>query len=71
MQPSDIIFLSLLVLTNAFWAIQTHRLINKLMSRNYYEYEQSHLKEEKKTKTIEVPADESEDFGALAEIIDR
>jgi hypothetical protein len=28
-----------LLLTNAFWAWQLHRLVNKLMSRNYAEYQ--------------------------------
>ena len=39
---SELIILSLLVcLTNAFWAYVTHKLINKLMSRSFWEYSQA------------------------------
>lgn len=37
-----LVFISaLLLLTNAFWAIVCHRLVNKIMSKNYAEYLQS------------------------------
>ena len=31
----------LLVLSNALWALNTHKLINKLMSRTYWEFKQA------------------------------
>lgn len=42
MTPLDITLLALCILTNAFWAYQCHRLVNKLMSRNYAEYHALH-----------------------------
>lgn len=36
-----------LLLTNAFWAWQTQRLINKLMSRNYFEFKEAELSADK------------------------
>jgi len=38
---TDIALLTLLVLSNVFWAIQTHRLINKLMTRSLFEYKEA------------------------------
>lgn len=35
-----LILCALLVITNLFWAYQCHRLVNKVMSRNYAEYQQ-------------------------------
>lgn len=37
----NLIMAGLLVLTNAFWAFQYHRLTNKLMSRTFWEYSQA------------------------------
>lgn len=31
----------LIALQHIFWSITTHRLVNKLMSRNYFEYQQA------------------------------
>lgn len=32
------VLLATFIATNLFWAIQVHRLVNKLMSRNFAEY---------------------------------
>jgi hypothetical protein len=37
----NILLAVLLVLTNAFWAFQYHKLTNKLMSRTFWEYSQA------------------------------
>lgn len=37
----NLIMAILLILTNAFWAFQYHRLTNKLMSRTFWEYSQA------------------------------
>lgn len=37
----NIVMAVLLVLTNAFWAFQYHKLTNKLMSRTFWEYSQA------------------------------
>jgi hypothetical protein len=57
----------LLLLTNAFWAYQCHRLVNKLMSRNYAEYHQlTHPPDERKPFEGKIPlADVRQDLGAL------
>jgi hypothetical protein len=67
-----LIMAALLVLTNALWAVNTHRLINKLMSRNFFEYKEASLQDEKlkvkSNQTPDVPRD-FEDFGSLHEIM--
>lgn len=47
------IVVSLLVIQQAFYMFHQHKLINKLMSRNYFEYSQGQ-KLEKKEK-IKIP----------------
>lgn len=56
-----------LLLTNAFWAYQCHRLVNKLMSRNYAEYHAlTHPAENSRAGEIKIPlADVRQDLGAL------
>ncbi len=67
--PNDQMLGIVLLLTNAFWAWNTHRLINKLMSRNYFEVKQAGLQPEEKPKPLfQVPPDESEDYGAISEL---
>lgn len=58
----------LLLASNAFWAYTVHKLINKLMSRNYFEFKDAELKTEEKPKTIKVPVEDHEDFGGLSEL---
>lgn len=53
MNDLALITLSLLLITsNAYWAWQTHVLINKLMSRNYYEFKEASVTTEKPKKKI-------------------
>lgn len=63
------ILVGLLLLTNIFWAWQMHRLLNKLMSRNYGEYKEfAHIRPRKET-TIKPPEGfYPEDLGSLTEI---
>lgn len=59
----------LLVLTNAFWAWQVHRLVNKLMSRNYFEFKDAESPVvEKKQFKAEKAIDDSEDYGGISEL---
>ena len=65
--------LGLLVFSNLFWALVCHRLINKLMSRSFFEYKEAELQPEKlkvasKDNKIEVNENDFEDFGALSEL---
>jgi len=65
---SELVLAGLLVLTNVFWVLNTHKLLNKLMSRNYFEFKSAELKPDEKQDTIKLQADEVEDFGALSEL---
>lgn len=60
----------LLVVTNVLWAVNTHKLLNKLMSRSFFEYRDATLKEVEKRPIIhKSPPNDFEDFGALNEIM--
>lgn len=59
---------ALLVVTNVLWAVNTHRLINKLMSRSFIEYREA-LKEPVKMPSKPVQETDYEDFGSLSEIL--
>ena len=50
--------------------ITTHRMINKIMSRGYYEYQQAKgvSRQKKADNTLKVQEDLPEDLGSLAEI---
>lgn len=52
-----------IVFQQVYWSIQTHKLIDKLMSRNYHEYTQA----ERHEPTIRVKPlpDAPDDMGAL------
>jgi hypothetical protein len=67
----DVLLAALLVITNALWAVNTHRLINKLMSRSFFEYKEATLQDEKLKATVKkAPVPESyADFGDLSEIM--
>ncbi len=69
MSVSEMVLVGLLVGSNVFWAINSHKLLNKLMSRNYFEFNQAQLKSEKNADKIVLPPDETEDFGSLSELI--
>ena len=59
-----------LVFTNCFWAWHTHVLINKLMSRNYFEFKEADIKTEKPKKVVQNPeSDIYDDYGAVREIL--
>jgi hypothetical protein len=67
-QTSELLLVGLLVGSNVFWMLNTHKLINKLMSRNYFEFKSAELKPDEKSDTIKLQPDEIEDFGALSEL---
>lgn len=59
----------LLVLTNIFWAWITHKLVNKLMSRNYGEYQEFARIQPRKENNLKPPEGfYPEDLGALHEL---
>lgn len=59
-QFSLMIFGIVLISSNAFWAWNTHKLINKLMSRNYQEFKIADVTSDKPDKKINIG-----DIGAL------
>lgn len=70
----ELILAGLLVFSNSFWAYVCHRLVNKLMSRSFYEYKDATLQAEKlkvesKKKDVDFHESEFEDFGAMQEIM--
>jgi len=58
------ILIGLLVVQQFFYLMQIHKLLNKLMSRNYFDYEKSKPQDVIKVKmpTAQEPL---EDFGVL------
>lgn len=53
-----------------YFLYSTHKLVNKLMSRNYYDY----MITQKATRTVEkepkpTPPEPEEDFGAMNEFV--
>jgi len=41
MTYTEILLLVLLIVSNAWWAFQVQKLVNKLISRSYYDYKQA------------------------------
>lgn len=68
-----IIALSILLVTsNVFWAWHAHKLINKLMSRNYFEYHQVQKTDDKKNDKPQVQeafAVDDVDLGRVMEVL--
>lgn len=62
-----LILIALNVMQFIFWSYQMHRLLNKIMSRSYFEYKQADvLKVETREKIrIQEEPDDVEDFGVL------
>ncbi len=56
---------SLVVFQHIFWTHQTHKLMDKLMCRNYFEYQQASQAFTPKPVTAREP-DPEEDLDALA-----
>lgn len=62
----DYLLAILLVGTNAYWAFINQKLINKLMSRNYHEYQVASTIQENKSVKVEEPENfHPEDLGNL------
>lgn len=57
------------VLSNMFWAWHVHVLVNKLMSRNFFEYREATLKTDKKNKTITPGLHDDPDVGTMSELL--
>lgn len=65
----EAVLAALLVITNVFWVLNTHKLLNKLMSRTYLEYQEAQLKPKENKGTMgNVNQDAMEDFGSLSEL---
>lgn len=65
---------ALLVLTNLFWAGVVVALINRLMSRNYFEFKEASLIAEKKTGKLKAEPQglqtiDDAQFGSVSEIM--
>ena len=65
---------ALLVFTNIFWALVTTALVNRLMSRNYFEFKEASLIAEKKAGKLmgepqEFQAVDDQHFGSVQEIM--
>lgn len=61
-----IVLAALLCIQQVFWTWQVHRLINKLMSRNYFEYQTtSNLKPEKKEEQFKADLTPTDDLAGL------
>lgn len=71
MNDVDALLGVLLLFSNIFWAWNTQRLINKLMSRNYFEFKEADLKTDKKPKTMGAQPDFApvDDMGQLSELM--
>ena len=67
-QFSLIVIAIIAVASNIFWAWNSHTLINKLMSRNFYEYKEASVTTDKpKTKNKVVPDLFVDDLGSMSE----
>ena len=59
----------LLIVTNGYWAFVCHKLVNKLMSRNYSDYQVATTITEKRDVKVREPEElHPEDLGNLDEL---
>lgn len=63
----EIVLAGLLVFQQVYWTIQVHRLVNKLMSRDFAEYKQVMEFNKNKEIKVKIPMDEPEDLRVLQE----
>ena len=68
----DIVLICLVVFQQLYWSMLHNKLVDKLMSRNYYEYKQAESLETRKVREKTVVPDQQDhdidimrDFGAL------
>jgi hypothetical protein len=60
----------LLVATNVYWALVNNKLVNKLMSRNYADYQVATTITEKKNVKMNIQEESHpEDMGNLTELV--
>jgi hypothetical protein len=59
----------LLVVSNIFWAAHSQRLVNKLMSRDYFEYKSSLVHKKHKRAEKKEDIGPVEDLGPLHEVL--
>lgn len=62
----------LLIFTNVFWALIVTALVNRLMSRNYFEFKEASLIAEKKAGKLKEPEEfhiDESSFGSVSEIM--
>lgn len=66
----EILLGALLVATNIYWALVNNKLVNKLMSRNYSDYQVATTITEKKSAKIDsLDNYHPEDLGNLSELV--
>ena len=70
MTSVEVLLSLVLLLSNVFWGIQCQRLINKLMSRNYHEFQVANLQKAEKEKKIKrEPSLNTDEMGQLDELM--
>lgn len=57
----------LLIASNVYWAWSTHALINKLMSRNFFEYQEARVTTDKAKKKVNTVPFAVDDMGSMSE----
>lgn len=62
---AELALVVLLVVQQAFYMWQIHKLMNKLMSRNYFDYEASKPKMPAKRKEVMQVPEDTEEMGIL------
>ena len=72
---TDSAFILILILANIaqfiFWSIQNQKLVNKLMSRNYHEYEQVTKPQDPRGFKVQIPTDEELSMPNQTRIMDE
>lgn len=78
MSSTEIVMSLLFVLSNVFWAFITHKLLNKIMSRTFWEYKESQVMPKARAKTVEealkeikVPPTNQNELDTLDEMISK
>jgi len=66
MTTLDLLLFGLVLFQQIYWTIYTQRLVNKLMSRNFYEYQQTlGVRSTHDKNVVQVPTDVPDDLGIL------
>ena len=75
---TEITLALLLVLTNVFWALCTHKLLNKVMSRSFWEFQQAKVIPKSEAQAlkdaltnVKIPEKGPNDLDSLDEMIQK